>query len=441
MFYRQILREAIIRWGSAAAIIIVMALASIVPIRTTNQQLYAPDDAYITLVYARSLADGDGFRTHPNAEPSLGTTTPFFAITLALLSPLTNLPDLAITLSLTFWILTGWLWAWRGNVLGLSKVASLSIGVMVLIETKPWLLHLGMEPALFCFLLTATVMLYFAGHPIWTGVTAGLLFLTRGEGILIIPALLAYEGMIVQPGDDHRELGRRLSKTLLGSAIVIGLWSLYALLAVGRILPHTLRAKSVQVELGFIQSFVDYTAQIFTRDWSNLGMISLATGQQTPTVISVWLLLALIGLAYAWVFHRQLLVLAFWGIGFFVGYALLNAPGYTWYPLSLLYVTVVFAGLTLALVYEVVVKLATQFDSPASEGVGLALNVLVMIVMAMSIVPANIPDQSIDSPTAHDYRRLGEWFQANTAPDTTVPIWKWVFWRGIVSVRLLICWV
>ncbi|MBZ0316254.1 MAG: hypothetical protein K8L91_07545, partial [Anaerolineae bacterium] len=92
--------------------VIILSLASIVPIVAGTKLIRPLDDVYITLSYARSIAEGHSFRLHESSEPSLGTTTPLNTLLIAGLSkaiPSADLPSISIWLSVVAWIATGWL--------------------------------------------------------------------------------------------------------------------------------------------------------------------------------------------------------------------------------------------------------------------------------------------------------------------------------------------
>jgi hypothetical protein len=148
-------------------IIIVLIAASSVPILASQRLAHPIDDAYITLTYARSLSEGRGFTFGEFVDkPSLGTTTPLYAALLAVASrllPFADIPQLAVALSVVAWLATAWLWAWQGPALGLSRLESLCVALLLLFETSFWISALGMETRLFCFLLSLSLVVYFRG--------------------------------------------------------------------------------------------------------------------------------------------------------------------------------------------------------------------------------------------------------------------------------------
>jgi len=88
-------------------IIILLILISLHPLTVAYNYPYnyLGDDAFITLTYSKNIVNGKGFIfNHPPA--TLGTTTPLFAITVALSSKLlsVDIRVIAVFLSALCWI-------------------------------------------------------------------------------------------------------------------------------------------------------------------------------------------------------------------------------------------------------------------------------------------------------------------------------------------------
>src|SRR5260221_3037215 len=401
--------------------------ASAIPVLCALKLDTPIDEPYITFVYARSLADGEGFRAFPTASPTLGTTTPLTAFTLAALSravPFVDLKDLAVWLSVAAWIATGWLWALKGKVFGLSEIGGYCIALVVLSETFLRIEHLGMEAQLFALLFTVCLILYLEQRRWAAGIVAGLLFLTRGEGILIVPILFAYE-FIAPRKKDFLKAVRNYLPVVGGFVIVFGIWAAYALLSIGIILPSTLAAKTSQLDLGFVEPFYQYTYKVLTRYWDNLGFLPLGW-----TNLSLWVVLAVAGIAFSVRFVRRLLLLLLWTILFAVGYSVLNVPGYHWYPLPLMYVLTVFAGLAIAVPAELVGQTRKMW--------GIAVTLIGLFIVGANIIPKNVPHQMVVDDRNADYKRMAEWLNANTpvgsrAAFFEVGMLQWYSQRGIVD--------
>ena len=400
------LRRSDLPFATLLCIALLIA-ASAVPLLAASHLAHPIDDTYITMVYARSIAQGRGFTFGLNDHPTLGTTTPFNTLILAALYalfPQADAAGVAVALSVICWIATSWLWFLGGGILGLNRLERLFIALLVLIETTTWIAHLGMETWLFVFLLTLCVMAYFRGALVLTGVLIGLLFLTRGEGILLAPLIGLH--LLSQ----RRGWLRRGLRIALGGAIVLLPWFVYAALTFGSIFPSTLAAKSAQVDLGFTQPFVIYMAYVFVGEWSNLGFV----------VVTPWLLLFVGGLVYAIRARRKLLLLPAWALLFVVGYGILRIPTYKWYALPVMYVVTVFAGLALAGIAPLVVRLAKSLKPERTQQVGLIAACAALALIAAIILPKNIPNSPVGDWRHDVYHNLAEWLDSNTPPESSV---------------------
>ena len=389
--------------------IVLLIAASAVPILAARQ-LYRPiDDTYITMVYARSLAQGHGFTFGLSDHQTLGTTTPLNTLLLAALYalfPNADAAGIAITLSVIAWIATGWLWWIGGGVFGLNRLECFSIAVLVLIETTTWIAHLGMETWLFVFLLTLCAMIYFHGKLFLTGVLIGLIFLTRGEGILIAAVIGLH--LVRQWRSRQPNWFRHGLQIAAGAALILIPWAIYATLTFGSPLPSTLAAKAVQTQLGFTQPFIVYLIYVFVGEWSNLGIFG----------VSPWLLLFIGGLIYAVRAHRKLLILPAWALLFVTGYFLLNIPTYKWYALPVMYIVTVFAGLALAGIAPLVARLGDQ--SLRARRIGTAAAVAALIIVAVIILPKNIPTAPVGDWRHDVYQTLAQWLDSNTPEGSSV---------------------
>lgn len=404
------------------ATVVLLLLASVIPVLGVVRSGPPFDDAMITLVYARSLAQGDGFRAHPEADPSLGTTTPVLAMTVAALSkilPFFSIPVIAKGLYAAAWIATAFLWALWSRAFGLPRLAGLCIGLLILIETTFWFPHTGNESRLFCLLLTLCLGFYLQDGFRVAGLLAGLLFLTRPEGLLVFPAFLVYEAYRAAPQPGLRvfvDPAKRIGTALIASLLLILPWVLYAYPTFGSVLPQTVSAKSAQSELGFIDSFGLLVAQFLTTQWDNLGLLNLPL---SSIFLSSWLVLGILGLGYALIFYRRMLLLAIWAIGFFVGYILLEAPGYTWYPLPIVYAITVFAGLSVYAVGDLIQRAGEQFQIDVLRTSSPIVPIVLVGLLAFVLLSGNIQPRT-GASRATEYAALADWINTHTPDSSTV---------------------
>ncbi|HEX6394490.1 MAG TPA: hypothetical protein VFZ97_13720 [Acidimicrobiales bacterium] len=198
-----------------------------------GQRGFQVDDVGIFYRYAENLASGHGWTYNLGRHDPGGITSPLYVILLALLSKLGfTIPGAA---TLIFAIGTG-----GASVLlfrSMSKVGhpigGLSAGILIV--TSPWLVAVrGMESALMLGLLALSVWLYLEDRYIPCGFALGFLVLTRPDSIFFAVSLGLYH--LVR----KRQIPWRI---VIPASGVVGVWIVYAAIAVGVIVPDTLRSK------------------------------------------------------------------------------------------------------------------------------------------------------------------------------------------------------
>ncbi len=403
---------------------IILSLASIVPIIAGTKLIRPLDDVYITLSYARSIVEDHSFRLHESSEPSLGTTTPLNTLLIAALSkviPSADLPSISIWLSVVAWIATGWLWGLRGQILGLGWFERMSIAVLLLFDV-PLVPLLGFEFKLFVLLLSLSLMLYTSKHDLWTGLCIGLLFLTRGEGILLLAAFGLNEVFLVPA--NHRLLAyrpavERLLKMTAGFGVVFLAWAIFALSTVGVVLPNTFQAKIAQVV--YLDTHANFASGILPSlaDWSPIGKIETGIGD-----ISLWIVVAALGLVYAFLYRRRLLLLFYWMVIFILGYSVLSVPNYAWYIAPIQFIVTVFAGLCIGSLPNLFRWASKEAKIPRLQPVGVVLAVICLVVVTYNGYEHSIPKERLDGTKHADYKWLSEWLNANTDPDSTIAYYE-----------------
>ncbi|MHB8627423.1 MAG: hypothetical protein ACYDBJ_09120 [Aggregatilineales bacterium] len=273
------------------------------------------------MVYARSLMNGQGFRFYPTAPPTLGTTTPLETIVLAVSwKALPFLPPetVVIAFSVLCWLASGWLLAFGGETLGFSRTEAFCAGFFVLIAVSIEPYHLGMETRLFTLLLTLSAILYAQKRFVWAGVASGLLFLTRGEGVLILGAFAVYELLLWRSNPTRQRflaLVKQGGYVALGFLFVFVPWAIYALSVFGTFISDTLAAKTLQIGLGILAPFPIWLVASFVSRWSGLGILTV-----NDLSISVWSILSVIGIGNKAFRLRPYQILLLWSIAFVIGY-------------------------------------------------------------------------------------------------------------------------
>ncbi len=222
-------------WGATRWHDWVIAAAAIVAV--ILRWLQGPqivDDAFITFRYARNLAEGLGF-VYNVGERVLGTTTPLYAVLLALGNLPVSHAHLALAINavsdgLTCILLAGLIWRLSGSKGG----AALGAVAFALCSQSVAGAVTGMETSLFTMLLVAAFYLYAAGRSVPSAAVLGLAVLTRPEAI--IAAGLAFLGMFAA-----RQWGAWREAAVF--ALVLLPWFVFAGVYFGSPVPNSLWAK------------------------------------------------------------------------------------------------------------------------------------------------------------------------------------------------------
>ncbi len=206
------------------------------------------DDAWIHQVYARNLGTRGEFAFF-SGQPSTGSTSPLWALLLS--------AGYALRVDFRLWTI-------GAGVLFLALAAVFARRLAYRLEARPfvadWLIPLfmifewhltwaavsGMEIPLFIFVSLALVDLFLAVvHPFWLGVAAGLLVLTRPEGV-VLAALVAL-GLIARGMQNRTHLltlAAHLASFALAFALFLTPYVAFNFTASGTLLPNTFYAKA-----------------------------------------------------------------------------------------------------------------------------------------------------------------------------------------------------
>lgn len=389
-----------------------LAGASLYPLYAARQVAahgYLNDDALISLTYAKNLAAGHGFVfNHPPA--TLGTTTPLFTLVTAGLGAL--FPQISLTTWAVFFsafCAIGTIWtfylfrsawrleAWQAGIIGLF-IAALG-----------WTPFLGMEAYLFAFLLVLSCSLFCAQRPFAAGMATGLLFLTRGEGILLLAPLTGatlISGLRRQSSRGQRDLFYLLG----GFVLPVALWAFYAQLTFGAVLPNSLAAKQAQEQSTLWRPFWIRLAQEWAPNWGRpLALFGIPA-------LSLWWPLILLAIAAGVRYNPRPLIFLAWAALYVAGYVALGVSGYAWYELPIRFVLQIFVALGVIIVVEQIMR-RVRSRTPAVILAALLIGVILWRLAA--------PQMRFTAGYAGDvrgpsYSALAAWLREHSAPTDSV---------------------
>ncbi len=205
------------------------------------------DDAWIHLVYARSLAALEGFAYNPG-QLETGATSPLWAVGLVPATWLaralgTSVVVLAKLTSLVAGIGASVAAAWLARALRLGVAVELAAGLAVALDPALAFAQVSGMEVMLAAALALWAVAELAAERTWpAAVAAGLAPLARPElAMLTLPVLAVLEWRLHRAG---APLARR-ALVLLPALLCVGGWVTYCLAVSGRPLPSTYYAKLV----------------------------------------------------------------------------------------------------------------------------------------------------------------------------------------------------
>jgi hypothetical protein len=365
------------------------------------------DDAYITLTYAKNFGSGRGF-VFGSDIPSFGFTSPLWTLLLGIaywITGIENLDRLASVLGGICWssailIIFRYRQSW-----GLSSPIAFMVCLVISLAIP--FITLGMESHLFTLLLVLSITLFLNNQPLWTGISIGLLHLTRGEGVLLAPILF---GFYVSPQVHYlksriKDICRWTLTISVGFLLPVLTWSTYAILTFGHVFPNTLKAKQAQLLTTHWSSFSHRLFREWLPNWgSELTIAGVPIG---------WFLLA-IGAAYMILRARASLILFAWMVIYIAGYAVLRVAGYAWYQLPILFVLQFILGVGIGVLFA-------QIFERRHILAKVSFSCLTLIFLSLLITPFSKTVLNFRGDyRARDYINLSEWLSSNTETEDSV---------------------
>ena len=355
------------------------------------------DDAYITYRYARNIALGRGF-VYNVGESVLGTTTPLYTLLLAALSLIwSDLPLLSHAIGVLAWTLCVPIMYGIGQV---KRRKTVGIVAATLIAFNTLFLNvLGMETTLYILLALSTFYLHLKEQPIWAALCAGLTFLVRWDGILVVGVFLFAEMLKRKP---------TFLRVCLVCACIIVPWLVYSYMTFGSIFPNSFFAKVGQ---GWNQNFGGAEFGSFGR-----GLLLLANSAYAENHLFILFpILAALGVFSAFRNRVRWWPLLLWTATYLGSYVALGVLRFGWYYTPLV---PAFALLTAEGIETITKSVSLHLELRTTQVIFTTfLCVLCLIPNVDWLVKSQRTEMGAHSTT---YVKVGQWLQNHTPPDSSV---------------------
>ena len=402
---------------STIIVIIGLMMLSIIPlyIAFTYPHIYLGDDSLITLTFVKNIIKGNGWiYNHPPAV--LATTTPLFTIIISGLSYLfsfVKITQIAVMFSVFCLLGIVWTFFFARKILAIHNYLVFLIGLLIIFSLNIGII--GMELYFFTFLLLLTIIFYHNDYNLVSGILSGLLFLVRGEGVLIVIILFSIKSVswIVlsfnNKTNNSKIYLKKITKLSIGFFIPFIVWAVYSWLLFGNIFPNTLRAKLVQNYSGIWKSFTFRLFNEWLPGWSNQLDLFEIRG------LSLWYPLILVGLFTILKKNKKWFVFLLWLIVYICGYSVLGVAGYIWYGFHIYFVLMLCYGFGIFSIAEYIYKIKNQFFVYA----------LLFVLLLFSIYPvikSNWNHMVSPKITARSktYYSMSQWLNNNVEPSKTI---------------------
>ncbi|TFG33529.1 hypothetical protein EU527_07930 [Candidatus Thorarchaeota archaeon] len=366
------------------------------------------DDSWIHIQFARTIFEGTPWEYSPG-YPSTGSTSPLWSVILSIIFFFTSdqfgIVWATITISTTFYIGSTFL---VGRVIT-NYTERIPFGLLtmlafVIIPRNTWLMLSGMETPLFVFILLLSIIILDheeIKYDLILGVLAGLAYLSRPEGIIILFCIpIRFVLLVYRKKIDRTRFGLFILSGLF-ALLIISPWILYCLTTTGYPLPDTFYAK-VHPPLPHEIAAWDSWWVAFVREMLYL-----------PVGAILGIILVSKGKPFAWILPVSLTIL----YRFSTPYAaLINNARYLVPVFDLFLVAAIAAA---ALVFKMILSRILEFHDNDS------LHIIGALLLAFIIITPMVPHYvwqatnygkaagNINDMQVH----LGYWLNENTPPD------------------------
>lgn len=367
---------------------------------------YTYEDAFITFRFARNLSNGLGFVYNAN-EHIYGTTTPFFAIIMAIWIKI--FPNLIVFGASMFGLLSALIsiiLVWKLlDELQINKTGSvLTIGVLVLSD-KFWIHDMGgMETALVIFAMMVSYFMLVRDRPIWAGLFAGILLWIRIDGVFWFCLLVLAAWIITQ----------QFPRNFIVITILVYLpWLVFATLYFGSPIPYTISAKWVAYYTIGIQPVL-IRIQTLLRWLTPFSLPNLS-----PYVVSwtatITIIFSFIG-TMAYRRHKWLMVLPAFCLVEIVRLVVMGETFEPRYFMPLFWVLMILFGFGVRTVW---VYLSRRFKLKSIIGFS-TIAVYICISLWFSLQMAQLKKDSQYFVYDSSLKQMGIWLEKNTPTSSTI---------------------
>lgn len=349
---------------------------------------YTQDDVFITYVYSRHLATGEGFVFNPG-ERVQGTTTPLYTLLMAGVYLLTDdLLHAGNLLSGIMLLVAGGLalYLLRPYAGAYARAAlALTLAVSPLVYAS-----FGMETLFYSALLMLALALWSRGHHVAAMIAAAAATWTRADGIVLAGAL----GLAALTMPELRRW-RTLARLALAYLAAIAPWFVFAWAYFGTPLPQTFSAKEAM-----------FQGTLF---WSDGWMWWESIYGGNPLTL---LAIPLVGIGTVQALARPALrPLGLWPLLYTLGYTILNVTAF-WYYTPLVISWIVLAALGGDWLARRLVRRWKRRTVIALCG---GLVIVTALLAGLRAWRYRQPP-----PRMATYQLVGEWIRAHTPPDSTL---------------------
>lgn len=294
------------------------------------------DDSYITLAYAKNLAEHGEWGIIPGS-PANSATSPLNVLLLGALTLVTRIaggshPVVALgTLTVVCGGALGWAWQRIGRVLSLPTAAGV-LGITLVLLNPFVLSAIGLEVLLIPAVLLVLTALALEGRAVWFGVAGGLAVLTRLDLVVFV--------VVIALGTPA--IRRRLLPAAGFAVLTTAPWFLVSWIVFGSFVPDTLVIKQSQAGL-FAPWSYSTGPMMYYLGWPVTVLVSFLPALVGVVALAGW---AAARFAVRWPDFPPLgplAALAAGGILYYIAYSYLGVGPFHWYYVAPVTATSAFA--------------------------------------------------------------------------------------------------